>query len=571
MKRVVLVTAALAAAVAVWALILPPRRVVLSSQWEDGSVRGIVHVHSRASDGRGALDEIAAAAARARLQFVIVTDHGDATRPPVPPSYRSGVLLIDAVEISTRGGHYVALGLPQAPYALGGDAVDVVEDVHRLGGFGIAAHPDSPKAELRWQDWNAPIDGVELINSDTSWRAHAFGGGAVSKWLLLRTLLAYPVRPAEAMAQLFTDNTALRAAWTAASVTRPVIALAGADAHAKLALRDTEPGDNSYSIPIPSYESSFESLSVHVVPTRPFTGDGTTDAAALLEGLRAGHSFVAIDGWASPAAFSFTATRGERRVRAGDTLEAGEPLTLQVRSNAPGGWSTIVWKGAERLAERAEQEFDLAVSGEPAVYSVEVRRPDADGQPAWITSNPIYVRAPRAENDSGRTPVFIDVQSLFDGRTTAGWSWEGDTASQAAVDFAPLVTGARVRLRYGLPGGAKVGQYAAAAVDTPGGVAEADGVRFLAHSEAPMRISVQVRAEVPGSAPERWERSVYIDADEADRIVRFDDMRPVGTTHAPTPPKSGVRSIMFVVDTTNSLPGASGRLWLGAVRLVKAK
>ncbi len=572
MKRVVLVTAALVAAVAVWGLILPPARLVLPATWDDGSVRGIVHVHSRASDGRGTLDEIAAAAARAGLQFVIVTDHGDGTRTPVPPSYRSGVLLLDSVEISTRGGHYVALGLPRAPYALGGDAADVVEDVRRLGGIGIAAHPDSPKLELRWQGWSAPVDGVELINPDTSWRVHAFTGGVASKWLLLRALLAYPVRPAESMAQLFTDNSRLRTAWLDTAATRPVIAMAGADAHAKLALRDTEPGDNSDSVPMPSYESSFESLSVHVVPGHALTGDAVADSAALLDGLRLGHVYLAIDGWASPAAFAFSAVRGERVAFAGDTLEAGAPLTLRVRSNAPPGWPTSIWKGTARIAERTEQLFELPVSGEAAVYSVEVRRPTATGQPAWVTSNPIYVRDQRRATESGaREPAFADVQSLFDGRTTAGWSWEGDATSQAVVDLAPLVTGARVRLRYGLSGGAKVGQYAAAAVDTPSGAAGADGVRFLVRGEAPMRVSLQVRAEVPGAEPERWERSVYVDASETERTVRFSDMHPVGTTHSPAPPAAGIRSIMFVVDTTNTLPGSSGRLWLGAVRLVKAK
>ena len=65
----------------------------------------------------------------------------------------SGVLCLDAVEISTNSGHYVAIGLPQAPYRLGGDAAAVVEDVRRLGGFGIIAHPDSAKRELAWRDW----------------------------------------------------------------------------------------------------------------------------------------------------------------------------------------------------------------------------------------------------------------------------------------------------------------------------------------------------------------------------------------------------------------------------------
>lgn len=572
MKRVVLVTAALVAAVAVWGVSLPASRITLPTAWEDGTVRGVIHVHSRASDGRGTLDEIAAAASRSGLQFVIVTDHGDGTRTPGPPSYRSGVLLIDAVEISTRGGHYVALGLPQSPFALGGDAVDVVEDVRRLGGIGIAAHPDSPKAGLRWQDWTVPVDGVELINPDTSWRVHAFVGGAASKWLLLRTLLAYPVRPAEGIAGLLTDNAALRARWLTSAASRPVIAMAGADAHAKLALRDAEPGDNSNSIPMPSYEASFESISVHVEPVRPLTGDAVVDAAALLDGIRLGHAFTAVDGWATPARFQFSAERGGTTARAGDVVPAGEPVTLRVRSNAPPGWTTLIWKGTDRLTERAESTFELTVDGEPAIYSVEVRQPGRPELPAWVTSNPIYVRAADSQVRAGGRPQSLaEVQPLFDGRTTAGWSWEGDAASQAVVDVASLVTGARVRLRFGLAGGGALGQYAAAAVDTPRGVAGADAVRFLARSEAPLRISVQVRAEVSGSAPERWERSVYLDTAESERVVRFADMHPVGTTHAATPPPEGVRSILFVVDTTNTRPGTSGRLWLGRVGLVKAQ
>ena len=57
---------------------------------------------------------------RAGLKFIVVTDHGDATRAPDPPVYRDGVLCLDAVEISTAGGHYIALDMPKAPYPLGG-------------------------------------------------------------------------------------------------------------------------------------------------------------------------------------------------------------------------------------------------------------------------------------------------------------------------------------------------------------------------------------------------------------------------------------------------------------------
>ena len=68
-------------------------------------------MHTTRSDGAAGKPAIAAAAAGAGLQFVIFTDHGDATRPPDPPVYIEGVLCLDGVEISTADGHYVACHL----------------------------------------------------------------------------------------------------------------------------------------------------------------------------------------------------------------------------------------------------------------------------------------------------------------------------------------------------------------------------------------------------------------------------------------------------------------------------
>ena len=571
MKRVGLVTAALVAAVAVWGWSLPSRRVTLATPWSDGSVRGLLHVHSQLSDGRGSADDIAVAAARAGLQFVVLTDHGDGTRRPEAPAYRAGVLVIDGVEISTRGGHYVAIALPQSPYPLAGDAADVVEDVRRMGGFGIVAHPDSPKAELRWTEWSAPFDAVELINPDTSWRIHASQGGLAGKWLLWRSLLAYPARPVEAIAQLLTDTDTLRDQWSTATAARKVVALAGADAHAKVSLVDAEPGNNRYSVPIPSYESSFALLSVHVRLDQPFSGDAPSDAERLIQGLRSGAAFVAVDGWASPAAFEYWATEGALRAEQGGSLAAKAPVSLHVRNNAPDGYRTIVWKDHKRLEERTEREFELPVGSAPAVYSIEVRR-DGRGGPPWVISNPVYVgeRDAHAVGTDGTQPTANrTARLLFDGRSTRGWSQEGDSSSAAALGIAKLVAGDAIHLRYGLAGGAAVGQFVAAAVDTPEGVDDASGVRFRVHASADMRFALQVRADGPEAAPERWERSVFITPNDSDHFVRFADMTPVGAMHSTRAPLSKVRSVLFVVDTTNTKPGASGQIWLSEVRLVR--
>ncbi len=89
-----------------------------------------------------------------------------------------------------------------------GEPRDVVEDVRRLGGFGIAAHPDSPKAQLRWIDWTAPIDGVEMLNLDTSWRVLASQPGLAGKRRLFTALLDYPFRPTEIVTSLIQPTSA---------------------------------------------------------------------------------------------------------------------------------------------------------------------------------------------------------------------------------------------------------------------------------------------------------------------------------------------------------------------------
>jgi hypothetical protein len=126
-----------------------------------------------------------------------------------------------------------------------------------------------------------------------------------------------------------------------------------------------------------------------------------------------------------------------------------------------------------------------------------------------------------------------------------------------------------MRLRYGLAGGARGGQFAALAVNTPGGLAAFDRLAFTARAEHPMRISVQLRVAVKPSEDERWQRSVYIDTMDGERTIYFDDFTPVGDTRTFRLPLADVHSIVFAIDVTNTKPGASGRLWIKNVGLQK--
>jgi len=565
LKRFLLVTAALAAVTALAWLTFPPAHLVLPPSFADGTVPGSIHIHSTRSDGRGTTDDIARAAAAAGLTFVIVTDHGDGTRAPEAPAYLNGVLCIDAVEISTAGGHYVALGLPKAPYRLGGEARDVIEDVQRLGGFGIAAHPDSPRTELSWREWSAPFDAVEFVNPDTSWRqqlAPAFGGRTtLPTRLLWERLLSYPFRPAESIAALIQPTHVLEK-WASAAARRRVVITAGADAHAQIAWRSADPVETRASIPLPAYGVSFRTLSVRVRPDRPLSGDAATDAALVLNAIRAGHLYATVDGLATPPAFAFTASNASGSAREGDELQAaGGPATLHIRSNAPPSFETTVWNGATILsAGHHEPDFTLQTPAGPGVYWVEIRPAGPAPAAPWLTSNPVYVRGPGSRPTTSERPAGTVRQPLLGGSARTAWRVEYDPTSVAAVDL-PAATGSttapQAQLRFGLASGPVAGQYAALVVDLPAGLGANDRVTFTARAEQPMRVSVQLRSE--GG---RWQRSVYVDATDRERTVVFDDLTAVAGSSTDQPPRAEVRSLLFVVDATNTKPGTSSRLWI---------
>jgi hypothetical protein len=547
-----------AAAVAFISSTLPPTRLALADSDPDHTVPGIIHVHSSRSDGRGTPAEIALAAAQAGLKFVVITDHGDGTRTPEPPVYRSGVLCLDAVEISTSGGHYIALDMPASPYPLGGEARDVVEDVKRLGGFGIAAHPDSPKDDLRWRDWFAPIDAIEVVNLDTAWRQRAAQTSWRQRFDLGARLIAYPIRPAESIATLIQPST-IWDRWAVLARRRHLVTLAGADAHARIGWRRSEPAGADVSAPLPSYLASFRTLSVHLRTERALTGDAAVDARMIIRAIRAGHAYSAIDGVASPPSFDFTAANDHGTVHAGDELSAAGPLILRVRSNAPPGFTTTIWNGTTPLpGDHHEQDFSVQVPEGEGVYRAEIRPSSPFHEFPWIISNSIYVRVPLPDVASTGEPTPTTSLPLFDGSLT-GWRVEEDPTSLGAVDLALTGTTSEpaLRWRFGLSSAPAAAQYVALIVDLPHGVEPSDRVAFTIRAERPMRISVQLR-----TARDRWQRSVHIEAFNREQTVLFDDFQPAGPTASGRPALGDVRSLMFVVDTTNTKPGTSGRIWI---------
>jgi hypothetical protein len=348
---------------------------------------------------------------------------------------------------------------------------------------------------------------------------------------------------------------------------RRVVTLAGADAHAKLGLRSADPDDSRLVLQLPSYESSFRTLSVHVRPDQPLSGNAADDAKAIMRAIRAGHLYTAIDGLATPPSLEFTARNASGTAGQGDELRVDGAVTLHVRTNAPPQFTTSVWDGSTPVStDHHEAEFTVAAPDKPAVYWVDIRPAGASAgrrrTVPWVRSNAIYVRGREPLASPAVRPSITRSRTIFDGSTIDGWTVEHDTTSVAAIDLAPMIGGSEVRFRFGLSDRITPAPFVALVYDTPAGVAPSARLTLTIRAERPMRISVQLRASPPGAPAERWQRSIYVDTADGERTVEFDDLVAMSVTSAVKPPLDSIRSIMFVVDPVNTKRGASGRIWI---------
>ena len=550
MRRLVLLVIA---AVVLFVIMPPaPRRLPAAPAGMASPIRGVIHVHTNRSDGTGSIDDVTRAAAAAGLQFVIVTDHGDGTRAPDLPDYRSGVLYIDGVEISTIDGHLVALGLPKAPYPLGGEGRDVVDDVHRLGGIAIAAHPGSPKPDLEWKDWNAPIDGLEWLSADSEWRDER-------PWGFVRTLLTYPFRPPQALALILDRPEPVIRRWDELAQRRRVVGLAAADAHARVGVRSFgEPYDSAGSLHFPSYVNSFREFSI-ALPDARLTRDAAADARAVLTAIRDGAFYSTIDALAGPAALRVASSAG----------------SITVEAQAPDDARITLFRDGTPVANA--QGARLEHPADAGVYRVEVTLPNGPGTPPvpWLMSNPLYVnRRPEGSALPGTStassadlPGPRTFHTVYDNGPARGWTIEKNAASDAALDVIGALPGTQLLLRFAISGSATDSPYAAFVMPATSAMAMYDRLTFMARADRPARLSVQLRAS--GAADSRWRRSVYVDQMPRMIEVPFADFHAISTSMPEHPDLSQIDSVMFVIDTVNTKIGSNGQIQIDDIKYAK--
>ncbi len=162
--------------------------------------RGDAHLHTVYSDGKRTPEEVAAGARAARLDFMISTDHNTPASHGVwGPLAGNDLLILTGEEVTTRNGHYLALGLEPGEWidwryrARDKGFEQEAQRIHASGGIVVPAHPYCPYVACRWkfgyddadavEVWTGPwtLDDESSVNTWDSMLAHSVRTGG--RWL----------------------------------------------------------------------------------------------------------------------------------------------------------------------------------------------------------------------------------------------------------------------------------------------------------------------------------------------------------------------------------------------------
>ncbi len=134
--------------------------------------RGDMHTHTVHSDGGRTLGQLVDAARAGGLHFLGSTEHNtSAAGVSWAGSIPSDLLIINGEEVTTRHGHWLALGLPQGEvmdWHFGprdaGAMTRHANHVRDRGGLVVAAHPLTPAPGSFWEFGFADVDAIEVWN-----------------------------------------------------------------------------------------------------------------------------------------------------------------------------------------------------------------------------------------------------------------------------------------------------------------------------------------------------------------------------------------------------------------------
>ncbi|MCP5104124.1 MAG: hypothetical protein GY950_12130 [bacterium] len=523
--------------------------------------KGVYHMHSVFSDGKGTIDEITeSAAAVSNLDFVILTDHGRPNRKSSrATAYSDGVLLMGGSEFSLHSGHLACVGYETPDYIFPPEPQEAIDEMNRDKGVSFISHPFDGR--IPWTDWEVSgYTGIEVLSCYSSARKISllkFAGFPLqylvnSNYALLSTL-HYPSENMEKWDRLNGGDNSGR-----------YYGIYALDAHARLPITE------NFSLNFPTYKAMFEILTVYVKIDRSLVNDARQDTAVIVSALRKGNFFNVIEAIGSANGFEavFLGASGERVEMGGRTAEESGRLILEL----PFEFETevVVKRDGKRfrgITKNKPGKLEIAVT-ERGVYVVEVYAAGNkfDTLP-WILSNPFFIGS-GGENPVGKTgEVEIPTGKPF--ATEKGFFIvETNPGSEGAVTYGvseaeELVTEFTFKLGKDSVSGRDFWSVLAARgrFDFSG----FKGIMFEARSDKRRRFWVEFRTGKKGA--ESWYRHSFLVENEWKRFYIPFERFHVIFGEAKAPDLSDIGSIFFSINNANAYEGTAGKMDLKKVEL----